>query len=182
MRMNDISCSISLNLIYTEEISIKLIHNLKHKHMRFNCKVGTVMIGLEREISLNLIWNGIDKSQFLSMSSMVNFRVIRVKVVTPEKPLDVNIFPKIPWCQFYYLHCLKISLCWYGQLRYPKILYVDLDDQSKSTKCWPQFKTHAALSPSTYVLSLSPQSAIYHSLFLCFLPNSPLCFTCTDST
>ncbi len=25
---------------------------------------------------------------------MVNFRVIRVKVVAPEKPLDVNIFPK----------------------------------------------------------------------------------------
>jgi hypothetical protein len=25
---------------------------------------------------------------------MVNFRVIRVKVVAPEKPLNVNIFPK----------------------------------------------------------------------------------------
>jgi len=89
---------------------------------------------------------------------MVNFRVIQVKVVAPENPLDVNIFPKIPWCQFYYLHCLKISLCWYGQLRYLKILYVDLDHQSKSTKCWPQFKTHTALS-----------------LHLCSLPLSPIC-------
>ncbi len=26
---------------------------------------------------------------------MVNFGVIQVKVVAPEKPLDVNIFPKI---------------------------------------------------------------------------------------
>jgi hypothetical protein len=36
-------------------------------------------------------------------------------------------------------------------------------------------KTHATLSPSTYILSLSPQSAISHSLFLYSLPNSPLC-------
>jgi len=27
---------------------------------------------------------------------MVNFSVIQVKVVAPEKPLEVNTFPKIP--------------------------------------------------------------------------------------
>ncbi len=43
-----------------------------------------------------------------SITIMANFRVIRVKVVAPEKPLYVNTFPKIPWCRFYYLHCLKI--------------------------------------------------------------------------
>ncbi len=49
----------------------------------------------------------------------------------------------------------------------PILLYVDLDLWSKSTKCWPRFKTHAALSLSTYILSLSPQSAISRSLSLC---------------
>ncbi len=60
---------------------------------------------------------------------MANFRVIQVKVVMPEKLLDVNTFPKIPWCRFYYIHCLKIisvliwlfvisknTLCWFNQL------------------------------------------------------------------
>ncbi len=28
---------------------------------------------------------------------MVNFSVIQVKVVAPEKPLEVNTFLKIPW-------------------------------------------------------------------------------------
>ncbi len=104
---------------------------------------------------------------------IVNFRVIRVKVVAPEKPLDINIFPKNTLMQFYCFSCLKISLCWYGKLRYPKILYVDLDHQSKWTKCWPQFKTHTALSPSTYVLSpicnisfsLSVPSAQFPAMF-----------------
>ncbi len=35
--------------------------------------------------------------RFLSVEpNMVNFSVIRVKVVAPEKPLKVNTFPKIP--------------------------------------------------------------------------------------
>ncbi len=105
---------------------------------------------------------------------MVNFRVIRVKVVAPEKPLDVNIFLKLPWCRFYCLLCLKISLCWYGQLRYPKIHYVDLDHQSKSTKCWPRFKTHATLSPFTYVLSLSPSLPNLQYLVLSFCAFCPI--------
>jgi len=39
-----------------------------------------------------------------------------------------------------------------------------------------------SLSLPTYVLSISPQSTISRSLFLCSLSNSPICFTCIDST
>jgi hypothetical protein len=109
---------------------------------------------------------------------MVNFSVIQVKVVAPEKPLDVNTFPKIPWCWLYCLRCLKISLCWYGHLWYPKILCVDF--RSNRTIGQNQLNVDlnlkpTPLSPSTYILSLSRQSAISLSLFLCFLPKSPLC-------
>jgi hypothetical protein len=48
---------------------------------------------------------------------MENLRVIRVKVVAPEKPLDVNTFPKNnPDVDFTIYIRLKISLCGYGQL------------------------------------------------------------------
>ena len=113
---------------------------------------------------------------------MENLRVIQVEVIAPEKPLDVNTFPKNnPNVDFTIYNCLKISLCGYGQLQYPKILYVDLGLSAK-TKI-----TVLDIKPTPYslansVLSLSPQSAISRSLSLCFLPNSPLCFTCIDST
>jgi hypothetical protein len=58
---------------------------------------------------------------------MENLRVIRVEVKAPEKPLDVNTFPKNnPKVDLTIYNCLKISPCGYGRLRYPKILYVDL--------------------------------------------------------
>ncbi len=65
------------------------------------------------------------------MPSMVNFRVIRVKVVAPEKPLDINMFAKILWHQLYCLRCLKIIYV----LIWPVAI-------SKNTLCWfrPSFK------------------------------------------
>jgi hypothetical protein len=58
---------------------------------------------------------------------MENFRVIRVEVIAPEKPLDANTSSKNNLnVNFNICKHLKISLCGYGQLRYPKILYVDL--------------------------------------------------------
>ncbi len=75
--------------------------------------------------------------------------VIWVKVVAPEKLLNVNTFPKIPWCRFHYLHYLKISLCWYGQFRYPKILYIDLGLSVKTKITVLDFK------PTPFSLPLS---------------------------
>jgi len=112
---------------------------------------------------------------------MVNVSVIWVKVVMPEKSLEVNTFLKIPWCQLYCLSYLKISLCLYGHLQYPKILCVDLDHQSKSTNADLSLKP-MPFSFNTFILSLSPQSATSRSLSLCSLPNSPLCSTCIDFT
>jgi hypothetical protein len=36
-----------------------------------------------------------NKEQSIYTQSMENLRVIQVKVVVPEKPLDINTFPKI---------------------------------------------------------------------------------------
>ena len=70
---------------------------------------------------------------------MENLRVIRVKVVAPEKLLDVNTFPKNnPDVDFTIYDCLKISLCGYGQLRYPKKLYVDLGLSVKTKNNCPR--------------------------------------------
>ena len=115
---------------------------------------------------------------------MVNFRVIRAKVVVPEKLLDVNIFSKntlIPIVLFTLSQnnvCLDMASC--DIQKYFMLIYaigqnqlnVDLD-----LKPMP-----LSLSHPTYVLSISPQSTISRSLFLCSLPNSPICFTCIDST
>ncbi len=61
------------------------------------------------------------------MGHMENLRVIQVEVIAPEKPLDVNTFSKNnPNVDFTICVVSKISLCGYGQLRYPKILHVDL--------------------------------------------------------
>jgi hypothetical protein len=58
---------------------------------------------------------------------MENLRVIRVEVIAPEKMLDTNTSSKNNLnVDFTICKRLKISLCGYGQLRYPKILYVDL--------------------------------------------------------
>jgi hypothetical protein len=82
---------------------------------------------------------------FSSQSIMENLRVIRVKVVAPEKPLDVNTPKYNPDVDFTIYICLKISLCGYGQLRYPKILYVDLGLSAK-TKITVLDKIHAVFS------------------------------------
>jgi hypothetical protein len=100
---------------------------------------------------------------------MANFRVTRVKVVVPEKPLYVNIFPKIPWCRFYYLHCLKIIfvLIWQFAISKNTLWWF------RPTKCWPQFRTHAALSlsPLTFSPSLpNPQCLISSFCTLCLIP------------
>ncbi len=79
---------------------------------------------------------------------------------------------KYPLCRFHYLHCLKISLCWYGHLQYPNILCVYLDHQSKSTNVDLNLKP-TPFSLSISILSLSPQCATSRSLSLCYLPNSP---------
>ncbi len=70
---------------------------------------------------------------------MENLRVIRVEVIAPEKALDVNTFPKNnPNVDFTIYNCLKISPCGYGQLRYPKILYVDLGLSVKTKNNCPR--------------------------------------------
>ncbi len=92
---------------------------------------------------------------------MENLRVIWVKVVAPEKLLDVNTFPKNnPDVDFTIYVCLKISLCGYGQLWYPKILYVDLG-LSATTKI-----TVLDIKPTPYPLA---SSVLFRSL-----PLSPI--------
>jgi hypothetical protein len=80
------------------------------------------------------------EEEFLkTLTFMENLRVIRVEVIAPEKPLDVNTFSKNnPIVDFTIYNCLKISLCGYGQLRYPKILYVDLGLSVKTKNNCPQ--------------------------------------------
>ncbi len=111
-----------------------------------------------------MLWN------FFLCQLMANFRVIWVKVVAPEKPLDVNIFPKIPWSRFYYLHCLKIIsvLIWPFAISKNTLCWLRL------TRCWPQFKTHAALSLHLHSLPLSPIRNVSFSLSLCTLCLIPL--------
>jgi hypothetical protein len=114
-------------------------------------------------------------SNFQFYTSMENLRVIRVKVVAPEKPLDVNTIPINNPDVDFTTYIVSKYLCGYGQLRYPKILYVDLGLLVK-TKI-----TVLDIKPMPYslacsVLSLSPQSAISHSLFLYSLANSPSMF------
>ncbi len=72
-----------------------------------------------------------------------------------------------------YLHCLKISLCWYGCLRYPKILCVDLDHQSKSTNVDHNLKpTPFSLSASSFSPSLPNSQHLVLSLCaLCLIPH-----------
>jgi hypothetical protein len=100
---------------------------------------------------------------------MENLRVIQVKVVAPEKPLDINTFPKNnPDVDFTIYVCLKISLCGYGQLRYPKILYVDLG-LSAQTKITVLDIKPMPYSFASSVLSLSPNLQ-YLILSLCLTP------------
>ncbi len=79
---------------------------------------------------------------------------------------------KYPRCQFDYLPCLKISLCWYGRLWYPKILYIDLDHRSKSTNVDLNLKpTPLSLSPSLFSPSLPNLQHVVLSLCaLCLIP------------
>ncbi len=92
---------------------------------------------------------------------MANFRVLRVKVVAPEKLLDINTFPKIPWCQFYYLHCLKIIsvLIWLFAI-------------SKNTLCWfDRLNVDLNLKPTPFSLPplrFSPSLPILQYLVLSF--------------
>ncbi len=104
---------------------------------------------------------------------MVNVSVIWVKVVAPEKPLEVNTFPKILWCRLYCLRCLKISLCWFGHLQYPKILCVDLDHWSKSTKLLTSIlNLRRSLSPLKFSPSLpNLQYLVLSFCVLCLIPH-----------
>jgi hypothetical protein len=65
---------------------------------------------------------------------MENLRVIRVEVIAPEKPLDVNTFPKNNPNVDFTIYIVSKYLCGYGQLRYPKILHVDLGLSVKTKK------------------------------------------------
>ncbi len=84
-----------------------------------------------------------------------------------------HLSKKYPQCRFRYLHCLKISLCWYGHLWYPKILCVDLDHQSKSTNVDPNLKPMPfSLSQSLHSLSLPNSQHLVLSLCaLCLIPH-----------
>jgi hypothetical protein len=117
---------------------------------------------------------------------MVNFRVIRAKVVVPEKLLDVNIFSKntlIPIVLFTLSQnnvCLDMASC--DIQKYFMLIYAIGQNQLNVDLDLKPMPLSLSLSLPTYVLSISPQSTISRSLFLCSLSNSPICFTCIDST
>ncbi len=88
---------------------------------------------------------------------MVNFRVIRVKVVAPEKPLDVNIFLKIT--------LMPIRLFTLSQNISVLIWPVAI---SKNTSCW--FRTIGQNQIIVPDIKPTPFSLSFH---LCSLPLSP---------
>ncbi len=103
---------------------------------------------------------------------MVNFRVIRVNVVAPEKPLEVNTFPKIPLMSIvlftlsqnifvltWPFAIAKNTLCWFRTISQNQIIVPNLKP------------TPFSLSPSTFSPSLpNPQ---YLGLSLCALCLTP---------
>jgi hypothetical protein len=97
---------------------------------------------------------------------MENFRVIRVKIVAPEKSLDVNIFPKNNPDVDFTIYIVSKYLCWYDQLRYPKIL------------CWfrtiGQNQNNCPQNPRC-ILSLAPFSPSLPSLQYLVLSLCVLC-------
>jgi hypothetical protein len=76
---------------------------------------------------------------FMQGGNMENLRVIQVEVIAPDKPLNANTSSKNNLnVDFTICNCLKISLCGYGQLQYPKILYVDLELPVKTKNNCPR--------------------------------------------
>ncbi len=90
---------------------------------------------------------------------MVNFRVIRVKVVVPEKLLDVNIIPKI-----------TLMPIWLFTLSQNILVLIWQVAISKNTLCW--FRT---IGQNEIIVTDIKPMPFSLSLHLCSLPLSPIC-------
>jgi hypothetical protein len=108
----------------------------------------------------------------LSVIFMENLMVIRVEVIAPEKPLDVNTVSR----KISSIICKrpKISFVLIWPVLISKNTYVDLGLSVRTKNNYPQINPRRTLALSLFSLSLSPFRNISLSLSVCSVYDSPV--------
>ncbi len=104
---------------------------------------------------------------------MENLRVIRVKVIAPEKPLDVNTFPKNNPDVDFTIYVVSKYLCVDMASCNIQKYFMLIQDYQPTPKITVLDIKPTPYSLASSVLSHSTQSAISHSLSLCVLCLTP---------
>jgi hypothetical protein len=107
--------------------------------------------------------------------NMENLMVIRVEVIAPEKPFDVNTSSKnIIHVDFIICKHPKISSVLIQSVAIAKNTYVDLGLSVRTKNSHPRLNPCCTLALSLFSLSLSPFCNISLSLSVCSVHDSPV--------